>query len=520
MKAVYLWGEEIEDQYLGFAASPAGIRNENGEFVGNSERDKSGFWTSTDNGESSSGILLYKNNSSVEINGNIPKGYGLSVRLIQKSKNQLNKISNDLFEQIKLKRNQLLLKEFQNQKFDADFDKFFYNQILQEINSPKLLFDELDYINIHNIHNRIFHNSNLIKNGVYPSFTPYIPRPFYGADGGGEDPFGLIKVGYTNNVENYQEFIDGAIYKGSIAEGSFNGEGTFILGEDAQNRGYGKIELQKGDRFEGTFINDEFIQGKITFKNSNVYVGDCKSYQPHGQGKLTLANGQVQQGKFVEGEFIKPFSCKESKIGNQTWMAENLKVTKFRNGEEIMQAQSEYDWLRAAENLQPAWCYYFDESNVDSYGILYNWFAVNDPRGLAPEGWHVPSIYEWQQMINYIEPNSGGGEDLMNTVGLKLKSPIKWKKGTFINVGQNKYGFNVLPGGMRTAFLTANDYSSQNNSRFMEMNEKAYFWSSTPNGRHSGGLDNSYVIDFSTSDFISVGDEFIEYGLSVRCVKD
>jgi uncharacterized protein (TIGR02145 family) len=520
MKAVYLWGEEIEDQYLGFAASPAGIRNENGEFVGNSERDKSGFWTSTDNGESSSGILLYKNNSSVEINGNIPKGYGLSVRLIQKSKNQLNKISNDLFEQIKLKRNQLLLKEFQNQKFDADFNKFFYNQILQEINSPKLLFDELDYINIHNIHNRIFHNSNLIKNGVYPSFTPYIPRPFYGADGGGEDPFGIIKVGYTNNVENYQEFIDGAIYKGSIAEGSFNGEGTFILGEDAQNRGYGKIELQKGDRFEGTFINDEFIQGKITFKNSNVYVGDCKSYQPHGQGKLTLANGQVQQGKFVEGEFIKPFSCKESKIGNQTWMAENLKVTKFRNGEEIMQAQSEYDWLRAAENLQPAWCYYFDESNVDSYGILYNWFAVNDPRGLAPEGWHVPSIYEWQQMINYIEPNSGGGEDLMNTVGLKLKSPIKWKKGTFINVGQNKYGFNVLPGGMRTAFLTANDYSSQNNSRFMEMNEKAYFWSSTPNGRHSGGLDNSYVIDFSTSDFISVGDEFIEYGLSVRCVKD
>jgi uncharacterized protein (TIGR02145 family) len=526
MKAILLWGEDMreDEQFMGFTAKPSGYRNEKGDFLynsGNGEINYTGFWTSTQNGENASVICLEQNSDEVKVNSFSDRGNGWSVRVLQKSNlNKKSLLILPIIAEIQLKRDRLILKEFQNQKYDYDFSQFFYSQFKEELNMSKIHFDELDPINIYNVYNRVMNNPNSIKNGIFPSFTPYIPEPDQGAMGEGGDPYGLIKVGYTNNIEDYNEFIDGSIYRGPIVEGSFKGEGFLVLGEDAQSWGFGKLELSKGDRFQGDFDGMEFTNGKITFKNGNVYVGECKSFQPHGEGKLTLANGQVQQGKFVEGEFIKPFSCKESKIGNQTWMAENLKVTKFRNGEEIMQAQSEYDWLRAAENLQPAWCYYFDESNVDSYGILYNWFAVNDPRGLAPEGWHVPSIYEWQQMINYIEPNSGGGEDLMNTVGLKLKSPIKWKKGTFINVGQNKYGFNVLPGGMRTAFLTANDYSSQNNSRFMEMNEKAYFWSSTPNGRHSGGLDNSYVIDFSTSDFISVGDEFIEYGLSVRCVKD
>ena len=76
------------------------------------------------------------------------------------------------------------------------------------------------------------------------------------------------------------------------------------------------------------------------------------------------------------------------KIGNQIWMAENLKVTHFRNGDPIPNHTDDAEW----DTPNSAWCAYDNEtSNVEIYGRLYNWFAVNDSRGLAPEGWHVPT---------------------------------------------------------------------------------------------------------------------------------
>ena len=76
------------------------------------------------------------------------------------------------------------------------------------------------------------------------------------------------------------------------------------------------------------------------------------------------------------------------KIGNQIWMTENLKVKKYRNGDIIPQVQDSLQWSQLTTG---AWCYY---ENDPSKGILYNWFAVNDPRGLAPEGWHIPTDKE------------------------------------------------------------------------------------------------------------------------------
>lgn len=79
-------------------------------------------------------------------------------------------------------------------------------------------------------------------------------------------------------------------------------------------------------------------------------------------------------------------------IGNQVWMAENLNVDKFRNGDLILQAKTEEEWKKAGENKHPAWCYFDnDTANDAKYGKLYNWYAVNDPRGLAPAGWHIPT---------------------------------------------------------------------------------------------------------------------------------
>ena len=108
---------------------------------------------------------------------------------------------------------------------------------------------------------------------------------------------------------------------------------------------------------------------------------------------------------------------KEIKIGQQVWMVENLNVDKFRNGEIIPEAKTDAEWKKAAENKQAAWCYYNnDSSNGTKYGKLYNWYAVNDPRGLAPKGWHIPSDKEWTDLTDYLGGIGRAGARRQNSV--------------------------------------------------------------------------------------------------------
>ncbi|MBA3027294.1 MAG: hypothetical protein FP816_00545 [Desulfobacteraceae bacterium] len=107
---------------------------------------------------------------------------------------------------------------------------------------------------------------------------------------------------------------------------------------------------------------------------------------------------------------------KTATIGSQEWMVENLDVSTFRNGEAIPEAKTAQEWLASYGSESPAWCYYNnDPQNGEKYGKLYNWYAVSDPRGLAPEGWHVPTDSEWQTLIT-----SCGGT---GSAFAKLKDP-------------------------------------------------------------------------------------------------
>ena len=82
------------------------------------------------------------------------------------------------------------------------------------------------------------------------------------------------------------------------------------------------------------------------------------------------------------------------KIGTQTWATKNLDVSSFSNGETVHEARTDAEWQKAWEEGMPAWCYYKnDPANGTKYGRLYNFYAVNDPRGLAPVGWHIPSDF-------------------------------------------------------------------------------------------------------------------------------
>ncbi len=185
----------------------------------------------------------------------------------------------------------------------------------------------------------------------------------------------------------------------------------------------------------------------------------------------------------------------EVAIGKLVWMTENLNVDTFRNGEPIPEVKTNEEWQKAGKNKQPAWCYYDnDPANGKKYGKLYNWFAVNDPRGLAPEGWKIPSDEEWKTLTDHL-----GGKD---AAGTKMKSTSGW---IYNGNGTNESGFSGLPGGGR--------YPS---GPFNFIGKDCYWWSSTENNTAiawfrylsylNGGLDRKSI---------NKGE-----GLSVRCLRD
>lgn len=135
---------------------------------------------------------------------------------------------------------------------------------------------------------------------------------------------------------------------------------------------------------------------------------------------------------------------KSVKIGDQVWTTENLNVSTFRNGDTIPEAKTYEEWEAAGALGKPAWCY---QANLPEYGRkygkLYNWYAVNDERGLAPKGWHVPSNEERNNMIDVL-----GGE----ISSKKMKSTHGWKnieEGKSGN-GSNESGFSAFAGSYRS----------------------------------------------------------------------
>lgn len=121
-------------------------------------------------------------------------------------------------------------------------------------------------------------------------------------------------------------------------------------------------------------------------------------------------------------------------------------MDRFRNGDIILEARTAEEWKRADANKWPAWCYYDnDPANGSIYGKLYNWYAVNDPRGLAPEGWHVPTDAEWTKLSDGL-----GGSTF---AGGKMKSSSGWDAN---GNGTNTSRFSGRPGGYRVSSGTFN----------------------------------------------------------------
>jgi uncharacterized protein (TIGR02145 family) len=152
-------------------------------------------------------------------------------------------------------------------------------------------------------------------------------------------------------------------------------------------------------------------------------------------------------------------------INNQEWSNNNSIIKFFNNGDEITHAANNADWIRLSEEGTPAWCWYDDnQDNEENYGILYNWYAIADQRGIAPKGWRVPTCNDWVVLINFL----GGYSE----AGGHLKSIIGWNAECI--EGDNLSGFTAMPGGKRWI-----------NGEFMFLTKNAIFWA----------IDNENIID-------------------------
>lgn len=181
---------------------------------------------------------------------------------------------------------------------------------------------------------------------------------------------------------------------------------------------------------------------------------------------------------------------KTLKIGKQEWMVKNLNVSKFQNGDIIPEASCDIEWEKAMNEKKPAWCYYSnDPRNGEKFGKIYNWYAVIDPRGIAPKGWHVPSVEEFIELSDNargkeIYPSSPDG-----FVGPALGSGWRFDNGIFYNYGGLNGNCNLL--------------------------ESINWFSSTP----SIPGDNSityYALSLKNTSVSNIKDR----GFYVRCIKD
>jgi uncharacterized protein (TIGR02145 family) len=164
--------------------------------------------------------------------------------------------------------------------------------------------------------------------------------------------------------------------------------------------------------------------------------------------------------KIMLDEYVNGRGFETVVLGEQIWTKYNLNVSVFRNGDSIPQVQNNEEWKEAGNLQKPAWCFYNNDPTNNGrvyYGKIYNFWAVIDPRGLAPEGFHIPNSDEWEILLNYLGHDR---YDQWSTVaGTKLVSSI---------------GFNALLGGMRYASGSFIDIEEYN-----QMSKGGYWWTST-----------------------------------------
>jgi uncharacterized protein (TIGR02145 family) len=254
--------------------------------------------------------------------------------------------------------------------------------------------------------------------------------------------------------------------------GFINEEGKYIINPQFSDISSDYTQYLSGGTMYGSVETDIFnAEAVITFNHNLIY------------GSVTDIDGNIY---------------KTITIGTQTWMAENLRTTKYRNGVAIPNVTDSTAWTSLTTG---AWCNYNnDASNVQrKYGKLYNWYAATDSRNIAPTGWHVPFDAEWSTLTTYLGGEAVAGDKLKETGTCNWLNP---------NTGAtNETGFSALPGGVR---------SYGDGTLFGGVGYRGYWWSATEGSTSYAWLRYIYYTDSG----VYRGGYDKTDGFSVRCVRD
>ena len=218
---------------------------------------------------------------------------------------------------------------------------------------------------------------------------------------------------------------------------------------------------------------------------------------------ITVGDGGIIVSNPGAGVTFDGYNYPSIVMGNgQEWMAENLRTTVYANGNSIPNVTDYTQWT----NFTGGWVHYNNDSQYEnSYGKLYNWYTVVDPRNVCPIGWHVPTDAEWTVFINYLDTSADGGNNESNTAGAKMKS-IGTQHWESPNVGaNNESDFSALPGGLR--------YSV---GMFASIGSAGFWWSSTQS-------DSSYAWFrglYSEWAYVARNQNNKLHCFSIRCLRD
>lgn len=193
-------------------------------------------------------------------------------------------------------------------------------------------------------------------------------------------------------------------------------------------------------------------------------------------------------------------------IGTQVWMLKNLAVATYRNGDPIPCSEDPSAWANLTTG---AGCYYNNDASNATYGKLYNWYAVNDPRGLAPTGWHVATDAEWTTLTDYLG-GDGVAQGKMKEQGTVELGTGHWHSPNYL--ADNSSGFTVLPGGSRG-----------DAGAFDFIGYSALFWTATENGpakAYAWQRFFSYQNESTGSQHPLRMSHPVSHGNAVRCVKN
>jgi uncharacterized protein (TIGR02145 family) len=262
--------------------------------------------------------------------------------------------------------------------------------------------------------------------------------------------------------------------------------------------------------YKATFSwNNKILTGTIKINNNNLthlFINMIKgeiedqsaiNTKSSGTVKLNLPKSvgtHVDYGTFTDTRDGIVYLTVQ--IGNQTWMAENLKTIHYSNGDLIGTTIPATKDIESENMPEYQWAYNGDEGLVASYGRLYTWYAVTDDRNVCPTGWHVPSQDDWHILIDYL------GDGKLAYFKLKEIGNTHWTGWNWSST--NESGFTAIPGGLRWS------------SEFSYLGEYACYWSSTKYYI----VYHAYYLELCSIEYAGLHYDSKKYGYSVRCIKD